>query len=281
MSAQAKARDAEIRKAEVELGELNKELKLDLVQAGVDAAGTVDPTPVSDLVGAGISIYRGDFIGAGLSLISMIPYAGDALGKPTKGARVLKKMNALRKKIALVTDRINALRKKGREAASAAARARKQAQAAKKSVEDATCMNCPKPKVDLDNPFDTRSPTSGWSGVRGNSAWTPDASTNYGKDVLEWQKNHGMPPGTPIQFQEGFPDFSPYATHKVKIDMKGDRSDFTAATDAMKQKYPSWEKPTDMTWHHSEDGTTMMLVPTKINNIPHTGGNALVKEPGF
>jgi A nuclease of the HNH/ENDO VII superfamily with conserved WHH len=281
MSAQAKAHDAEIRKAEGELGELNKELKLDLVQAGVDAAGTVDPTPVSDLVGAGISIYRGDFIGAGLSLISMIPYAGDALGKTAKGARVLKKMNALRKKIALVTERINVVRKQSREAASAAARARKQAQAAKKSVDDAACVNCPKPKVDLDNPFDTRSPTNGWSGVRGDSAWTPDASTSYGKDVLEWQKKHGMPPGTPIQFREGFPDFSPYAIHKVKIDMKGDPSDFTAANNAMKEIDPNWKQPQGMTWHHSEDGTTMMLVPTEINSIPHTGGNALVKAPGF
>ncbi len=282
MSAEAKLRDAEVREAEAELGKLNSEMKLDLLQAGVDAAGIVDPTPVSDLIGAGISVYRGDFIGAGLSLISMIPYAGDAIGKTAKGARLLKKLNGLRKKISAVTDRINAIRKRGLETASAATRAKKQAKAAGESVDEALVQKCKKQLDPGDNPFGTRSPAGGWDGPRGNSAWKPDADTEYGKDLLEWQKKNGIPEGTPIEFHNGFPDFSPYAKSKVKIDMTGvDSKDFAAADRAMKEVDPSWTKPDGWTWHHSEDGTTMMLVPTEVNSVPHTGGAALSEVPGF
>lgn len=283
MSAQAKARDADVRKAEAELGELNKELRLDLLQAGVDAAGIVDPTPVSDLIGAGISVYRGDFVGAGLSLISMIPYAGDAIGKTAKGAKLLSKMNELRKGIALATERINALRKQAREFAAAVVRAKNQAKVAGKAVDDALIQKCAKDLDVGDSPFGTRTPKAGFSGDRGNSPWTPDASTSYGKKVLEWQKKNGVPPGTPIQYRQGFPDFSPYAKHQVKIDMTGiDADDFAAANGAMKKIDPNYTKqPDGWSWHHSEDGKTMLLVPSEINSVPHTGGAAAAEVPGF
>jgi hypothetical protein len=284
MSAQAKLRDAELRKAEESLGQLNKELKLDLLQAGVDAAGVVDPTPVSDLVGAGISVYRGDFIGAGLSLVSMIPYAGDAIGKSAKAAKLAAKMDKLRKKIAASVDGINALRKRGRDASAAAVRAKRQAKAMGKEVDDALCTQCAKKLDGPDNPFGTRSPKNGWpKGVtRGDGPWVPDASTSYGKEVLAWQKKNGIKQGTPIQFNQGFPDFEPFAKQRVKIDMTGvDPDDFEAANGAMKRLEPGWKQPEDMIWHHSEDGVTMMLVPKEINQIPHTGGAALSEVPGF
>lgn len=61
----------------------HKELALDLTQMGLDVAGLVDPTPVSDGASGVISLLRGDFLGAGISAVSMIPYVGDAakLGK--------------------------------------------------------------------------------------------------------------------------------------------------------------------------------------------------------
>ncbi|HYO55634.1 HNH endonuclease [Archangium sp.] len=284
MTAQARVRNAELQQLESKLGELNKELRLDLLQAGVDAAGTVDPTPVSDLIGAGLSIYRGDFLGAALSLVSMIPYAGDAVGKTAKGAKLLEKINRLRKQIAVLTVEFNKVRKQTREAASAAARARHQAQAAAKGVDDAVCKTCPK-QVETDNWIRDNSPSKGWSGPRGRSSWTPDATTEYGKGVLEVQEKLGIKPGTPIQFRDGFPDFSPYAKYSVKIDMKGGAADFTTANNAMKQLDPDWRKKLepgiDWTWHHHEDGMTMQLVPRKINKVPHQGGSSLAAEPGY
>ncbi|MDO5088132.1 MAG: hypothetical protein Q4D74_11090, partial [Comamonadaceae bacterium] len=59
---------------EVDVGEL----ALDLTQIGLDIVGIFDPTPISDGSNALISLFRGDFLGAGLSAVSMIPYVGDA-----------------------------------------------------------------------------------------------------------------------------------------------------------------------------------------------------------
>ena len=76
---------------------------------------------------------------------------------------------------------------------------------------------------------------------------------------------------------EGFPDFSPYAKIKVKIDgLKGNTTtDFTAANKAVGLK----ETPGGYTWHHVEDGRTMILVPTDLHQaVRHTGGAALTKK---
>ena len=65
------------------LTDAQKELGLDLTQMGLDVAGLFDPTPISDGANGVISLLRGDWLGAGISAISMVPYIGDAakLGK--------------------------------------------------------------------------------------------------------------------------------------------------------------------------------------------------------
>lgn len=52
-------------------------LTLDLAQIGLALAGIVDPTPISDGVDGVISLFRGDWLGAGISVVSMVPYLGD------------------------------------------------------------------------------------------------------------------------------------------------------------------------------------------------------------
>jgi hypothetical protein len=68
-----------------------KELMLDLGQIGLDIVGLVDPTPVSDGLNGIVSLFRGDFLGAGISAVSMIPYIGDAakLGKLGKWSKTI------------------------------------------------------------------------------------------------------------------------------------------------------------------------------------------------
>lgn len=70
-----------------------QELLLDLGQIGLDVVGLFDPTPISDGVNGVISLFRGDFLGAGISAVSMIPYIGDAakLGKLGKWAETVAK----------------------------------------------------------------------------------------------------------------------------------------------------------------------------------------------
>lgn len=75
------------------LTDAHRELALDLTQIGLDVVGLFDPTPISDGANGVISLLRGDWLGAGLSAVSMIPYIGDAakLGKLGKwGETVMK-----------------------------------------------------------------------------------------------------------------------------------------------------------------------------------------------
>jgi hypothetical protein len=102
----------------------------------------------------------------------------------------------------------------------------------------------------------------------------PDPNTADGKAIL---KATG---GKPITFKEGYPDFSPHAVKSVEIDMVGNASDFGRANEAA--GLPGKEAPKGFTWHHKEDGVTMELIPSDLNNkVPHTGGASIVKSPGY
>jgi hypothetical protein len=61
----------------------NASLALDGIQIGLSIAGIFDPTPTCDAIDGLISLLRGDYAGAGISALGMIPYLGDAakLGK--------------------------------------------------------------------------------------------------------------------------------------------------------------------------------------------------------
>ena len=73
------------------LDEEQKELYLDLAQMSLDIVGIVDPTPISDGSNTLISLFRGKWIDAGLSAISIVPYVGDLakLGKLGKWAETI------------------------------------------------------------------------------------------------------------------------------------------------------------------------------------------------
>ncbi|HEX8558040.1 MAG TPA: HNH endonuclease [Pyrinomonadaceae bacterium] len=261
-----RAQSGEVQRAERDLEALNSELKLDLAQAAIDVAGIADPTPISDVVGAGLSLFRGDFVGAGLSLISAVPYAGDALGKTAKGARLAKKINDLKRRIEAGVAAVNLLR---RTASPAARRAAAATVRARRSASNRVIHGCTRD-------FNTRLPADGkgaWGGQKGNSRWTPDPAV--------------YPNGRPVTYRNGYPDFSPHARQTVRIEMSptGNRAaDFRAADAEVRRQLndPNWRKPDNMTWHHHEDGTTMQLVPRDIHQpAQHTGGVDIVTDPGY
>ena len=95
--------------AEAEIAGIDKELAWEAAKAGVDVAGLVDPTPISDAIGAGMALSEGDFLGAGLSVVSMVPYLGDALGKSVKGARAAAKLARLTEKLAELRNKLKKL----------------------------------------------------------------------------------------------------------------------------------------------------------------------------
>ena len=94
---------AQLSAATKALAEADSELKWEMAGAAADAAGLVDPTPASDLVGAGLSLRKGDLWGAALSTVSMVPYLGDAVAKPVKAVRATKAIVGLEKKVAALT----------------------------------------------------------------------------------------------------------------------------------------------------------------------------------
>ena len=80
------AAQQELEAAQAEVERLERDMAIEAAQTAADVAGIFDPTPTSDAVSAGISIARGDWLGAGLSAVSMIPYLGDAVAKPIKAS---------------------------------------------------------------------------------------------------------------------------------------------------------------------------------------------------
>lgn len=269
---------------------IGEQLQEALEGAALDVVGIFDPTPVSDCLGALRSAAQGDWIGAGLSLVSVVPYVGDAVGKTAKGARVARRIGALRKALAdnVAKGRQIAMDALKRDAAKI--RAQRQVRKAEK-IEDSVVSGCPVGG----NRFGTQSPKKGWDGERGNSDWQPrDSGLNQDKvNGIE-----SVTGGKPVKFKDGNPDFSEYvrtetsATGKpvraeVEIELSGtgDRAqDFKSARKAMADKLGSskYQEPEGYTWHHVEDGATMQLVPSQLNNnVPHSGGVSLAKDPMY
>jgi uncharacterized protein len=75
--------------ADTNLQDEKTALILDLTQMALDIAGIVDPTPISDGISGVMSLFRGDWLGAGISVAAMIPYVGD-LAKAGKLPKLLR-----------------------------------------------------------------------------------------------------------------------------------------------------------------------------------------------
>jgi hypothetical protein len=82
-------------------------LLLDLSQIALDLVGFADPTPVSDGANALISAGRGDWFGAGISAVAMLPLLGDLAkaGKLGRWAQTVEKTVALMRRNAALAER--------------------------------------------------------------------------------------------------------------------------------------------------------------------------------
>ena len=62
-----------------------------IISAGLDLAGVIDPTGVADGLNAGLQAKKGDWLGAGISALGLIPYVGDLakIGKVNKDVKIL------------------------------------------------------------------------------------------------------------------------------------------------------------------------------------------------
>lgn len=76
-------------------------LLLDLGQFALDVVGFVDPTPTADGLNMAMSMARGDWTGAGISAVGMLPYLGDL----AKAPRMSKHLATLRRALDLAAGR--------------------------------------------------------------------------------------------------------------------------------------------------------------------------------
>lgn len=84
-----------------ELTDEEQALLLDLSQFVLDVVGFVDPTPTADGLNMAMSMARGDWSGAGISAIGMLPYLGDL----AKAPRISRHLAALRRALDLAAVR--------------------------------------------------------------------------------------------------------------------------------------------------------------------------------
>ncbi|MBZ0113927.1 MAG: HNH endonuclease, partial [Thermoanaerobaculia bacterium] len=77
---------------------------------------------------------------------------------------------------------------------------------------------------------------------------------------------------------EGWVDFSSYAKHELKdFQMSGDSALDVARAKEMYKSATGMDTPSGFTWHHSPDAKTMQLVPSDLNAMHHTGGDAITR----
>lgn len=112
-----------------ELIKLQAEIEAEYVDAAIDVIGIADPTPLSDLYGATRSIQKSDYVGAALSLVSVLPYLGDLAGKTAKGLRIAKKLSDLYARLRRVMHILQVLEEKALRARKAAREAMERAEA--------------------------------------------------------------------------------------------------------------------------------------------------------
>lgn len=106
-----------------ELAALQAEIEATYRQIALDVLGCFDPTPISDCASAAMCIRSGEYVGAALSLIAVVPYIGDLLGKSAKFAAMVDKVRKAYERLKRVMNILQILEQK-------AARAKKMAQEA-------------------------------------------------------------------------------------------------------------------------------------------------------
>jgi hypothetical protein len=274
---------------------------------------------VCDFASLGRSVWKKDWAGAAMDLFGFVPVFGDAGKAAAKGADILETADDLRRAQGVAQEVVNQARRVvngGADALRGAARAAgemstlrraaarrywaqqnrrrlREIQDAYRKCNDAACRRARREEMHelRRNPVGAgRLPREGgaWRGTPGNGTWVPDADTPLGQALTKYQGIDG------IEFRNGFPDFSPFVKTgpdgrpaSVEIpNMQGNNrgadGDFGQAREALReQSGESWTKSQEKgyTWHHSEDGTTMLLVDRDIHgNTAHQGGASMMRD---
>lgn len=116
--------------------------------------------------------------------------------------------------------------------------------------------------------------------VMGAQAWSNSRYAGRMYDKLTPKMQERFPAG--VEFSdEGFPQFDRYSSKTVVFDegFRGpDREDDFKRANAIF----GWKgEPKGMTWHHKEDGRTLILIDARLHQIGHWGGVRTAKQMGL
>jgi A nuclease of the HNH/ENDO VII superfamily with conserved WHH len=265
----------EVRGAATGLRDMSAKYGEFALDAGLAAGGALPPPfgTAADIASLGKSIYNLDGWGVVFDVIGFVPLLGDGI----KGGRVVAKLADLGR---VVDEAVAGLAKtfnKTEEAAKAFWASKKNMEAYREALKrcngtkecmDAAALNKGQQyaQTPKSGPHGNWSPPDG----RGDGQWTPTPGSKLAEAIK---------PQTSITYENGFPNFDQFSQGSVKIPQSGNSlKDMELADDLFRKQtnQPDWARDSGMTWHHKEDGTTMQLVPSAINNNSgHSGGASL------
>ena len=266
--------------------------KADLITS---VTGIFDPTPVSDGAGLLIAIGQRDPIGAGLSLVSMVPYLGDGVAKPFKIARKAPKVAEAIEAMFKGADKLatagkDALKGAGLSLEQVAAARKKALESVQQAMLDAKrrIANCETCKLTNGGKRQLQMPNNG-----PNGKWAGGVKPEDGNGVFKFSEPKTLPDGrqvSEIEFKNGAPDFDQYVEggkHDLWQVTGSAEKDGDELTRTMLEKNPSYEPPDNnlFTLHHFEDGT-VGYVPKSLHDraaggTAHTGGASMIDNELF
>jgi hypothetical protein len=109
-----------------------------------------------------------------------------------------------------------------------------------------------------------------WTGTPGNSLWQSNIP-----EVNQVTGNRGIP------FHQGYIDLTSFAVAQFDFNnLMGTAADFRLADQQLAANFgfnsttaaAIWRSRARLTWHHVQNGITLQLVPSILNDIPHQGG---------
>lgn len=252
-------------------------------QLTADIAGIFDPTPISDTAGLGLSLWNGDWLGAGISVVGYLPYLGDTL-KPVKIARLAPRTAKAIEGFMRAGDN---LAKAGKEVLEQTFNLRQVAAARKAAAERVReamlrCRNNPNSRI-CEKVGQLQMPRTGgkWN--------TPDGKApTDGNGTWTFEEPKTLPDGRvveSVEYKNGFPDFDQY-TYNGKHDIWDVSGNAKTDADRLHAENPNLPRPDkdDYVLHHFDDGT-VGYVPREIHDrgvgAAHSGGNSIVNNDLF
>ncbi len=267
----------QVKKSALEFRDISRKYGEFAVDAGLAAGGALPPPAgtAADAAALGKSLVKGDWTGAVFDVIGFVPVLGDAV----KGGRTALKLRHLGKMVDDIASGMAKSFRKTEDLATDFWKLKRNDAAYKKALK-----SCNGTKACLDEAALKKgqqyasTPKSGKGGNwnppdgRGDGEWVPTPGSDLAKAI---------DPKKSIEYENGFPKFDDFSKGEVKIPQTGSsRKDMSLADEMFKKQTgnANWTRPDGYTWHHKQDGTSMQLVPSKINNDPyagHAGGQAL------